>query len=158
MKKSQIPIDYVLTATNAKDLKRTVSGSIPTEYFSFLRKKSEELPDKTISKYSLILFDFDKAEISEKDKTIIEENILPEIKFNSTVKIYGYTDKIGKEDYNKNLSERRAAAFKDLLSSKVKDAKYETYGVGENEVIFDNNSPIGRQLSRTVQIYVITPR
>ncbi|MBI5324666.1 MAG: OmpA family protein [Ignavibacteriae bacterium] len=158
LKKSQIPIDYVLTATNTKDLKRTVSGSIPTEYFSFTRKKSEELPDKTISKYSLILFDFDKAEISDKDKAIIEENILPEIKFNSTVKIYGYTDKIGKEDYNKSLSERRAAAVKDLLSSKVKDAKFETYGVGENEVIFDNNSPIGRQLSRTVQIYVITPR
>ncbi len=158
LKKSQIPVDYVLTATNAKDLKRTVSGSIPTEYFSFTRKKTEELPDKTISKYSLILFDFDKADISEKDKAIIEENILPEIKFNSTVKIYGYTDKIGKEDYNKSLSERRANAVKDLLSAKVKDAKYETYGVGENEVIFDNNSPIGRQLSRTVQIYVITPR
>jgi outer membrane protein OmpA-like peptidoglycan-associated protein len=158
LKKSQIPVDYVLTATNAKDLKRTVSGSIPTEYFSFIRKKSEELPDKTISKYSLILFDFDKADISEKDKAIIEENILPEIKFNSTVKIYGYTDKIGKEDYNKNLSERRANAVKDILSSKVKDAKYETYGVGENEVIFDNDSPIGRHLSRTVQIYVITPR
>ncbi|TAL70847.1 MAG: hypothetical protein EPN82_00660 [Bacteroidetes bacterium] len=158
LKKSQIPLDYVLSATNAKDLKRTVSGSIPTEYFSFIRKKSEELPDKTISKYSLILFDFDNADISEKDKAIIEENILPEIKFNSTVKIYGYTDKIGKEDYNKNLSERRAIAVKDLLSSKVKEAKYETYGVGENEVIFDNNSPIGRQLSRTVQIYVITPR
>ncbi|OGU15378.1 MAG: hypothetical protein A2X61_04275 [Ignavibacteria bacterium GWB2_35_12] len=158
LKKSQIPVDYVLTVTNAKDLKRTVSGSIPTEYFSFTRKKTEELPDKTISKYSLILFDFDKADISEKDKAIIEENILPEIKFNSTVKIYGYTDKIGKEDYNKNLSERRALAVKELLSSKVKDAKYETCGVGENEVIFDNNSPIGRHLSRTVQIYVITPR
>lgn len=158
LKKSQIPVDYVLTATNAKDLRRTVSGSIPTEYFSFTRKKTEELPDKTISKYSLILFDFDKADISEKDKAIIEESILPEIKFNSTVKIYGYTDKIGKDEYNKSLSERRANAVKELLSSKVKDAKYETYGVGENEMIFDNNSPIGRHLSRTVQIYVITPR
>ena len=158
LKKSQVPVDYSLNAENARELKRSVSGSIPVEYYSFTRKKSEELPDKTISKYSLILFDFDKADVSDNDKAIIEKYIVPDIKFNSTIKIYGYTDRIGNEDYNKKLSEQRANAVKDILSAKVKEAKYEIYGVGENQVIFDNNSPIGRQLSRTVQIYVITPK
>ncbi len=91
-------------------------------------------------------------------REIIEKNILPEIKYNSTVQIYGYTDRIGSEEYNRKLSDKRAVAVKDILSSKAKSAKYEVYGVGENNILFDNDSPIGRQLSRTVQVYVITPK
>ncbi len=89
---------------------------------------------------------------------MIEKNILPEIKYNSTVQIYGYTDRIGNDDYNKKLAERRANTVREVLQAKAKSARYEVYGAGENNVIFDNDSPIGRQLSRTVQIYVITPK
>ena len=109
-------------------------------------------------KQERILFDFDSDKISESDLSIINRDIVPEIKFNSTVKIYGYTDRIGEPKYNRELAQRRATAVMNYLQSKVKSAKYEVYGVGENEVIFDNKLPVGRQLSRTVQIYVITPR
>ena len=154
----QIPVEYTLTVKNKSGIEKTVNGSIPVDYFSTIRKKTEELPDKTISKFSLILFDFDKANITERDMDIIKEEIIPAIKYNSTVKIYGYSDRIGDEDYNKKLAQRRAEAVQEKLSAAISDARYEVYGVGENEFIFDNDSPIGRQLSRTVQVYVITPR
>ncbi len=153
-----IPLEYTFSARNTKGMKKIASGSIPVEFVSFTRKKAENRPDQTISKFSLILFDFDSDVINIMDRKIIDDEIIPEIKFNSTIKIYGYTDRIGTESYNKQLALRRANQVRDALKTKVPSAKYEVFGVGEDHKIFDNDSPIGRHLSRTVQVYVITPK
>ncbi len=158
LKSTSIPVDWEYTVKTKSGITKKLNGSIPSDYFSFSRKKSENLPDKTISKFSLVLFDFDSPKISEKDKQIIDKNILPVIAANSTVQIYGYTDKIGDFDYNKNLATRRADAVKNYLATKVKNVKFESYGVGEGVQIFNNDQTLGRQLSRTVQIYVVTPK
>ena len=92
------------------------------------------------------------------DKEIIDNNIIPAIEYNSTVQIYGYSDRIGQEDYNKKLALKRARNVEEYISSKAKDAKYEVYGIGESIQPYDNDLTIGRQLSRTVQIYIITPK
>ncbi len=154
----QVPVDYTFTAETYRGVKKSANGTVPTEYYSISRKKSEELPDKSISKYSLMLFDFDKYEISEKDMAIINEYIIPAIKYNSSVQIFGYTDRIGEDKYNKKLATQRAEAVRDLLKSKIKTANIEVIGVGEGNFIFDNDLPTGRQLSRTVQVYVSTPK
>lgn len=158
LKANEIPIDYTLNikSTNGKQSKKI--GTIPVEYYSYNRKKSEERPDKIISKYSLIVFDFDSPEISQFDKDIIDKNIIPAIKNNSIVQIYGYSDRIGDEKYNQKLSMQRAMKVKEYLSEQNKSAKFETFGLGENIRIYDNDLTVGRQLSRTVQIYVITPK
>lgn len=158
LESKQIPVDYRLSVSTKKGIKRQVTGSIPVEYFSFSRKKTQDLPDKIISKYSLVLFDFDKAEVSAADMEIIDKYILPSIKFNSTVQVYGYTDRIGDEDYNRKLAERRAIAVSNIIKQKKKDVKIETFGVGEKVLIFDNDTPVGRHLSRTVQVIVTTPK
>lgn len=154
----QIPVDYKLTVETVGGLRLNSSGSIPVEYFSSTRKKTEDLPDRTISKFSLVLFDFDKSDVSATDQEIIKKYIVPAIKYNSTVKIYGYTDRIGNDEYNLNLATRRADAVKSIILKYLKDAKIETYGVGERTLLFDNDLPNGRHLSRTVQVLVITPR
>ncbi|MFH1049996.1 MAG: OmpA family protein [bacterium] len=156
--KSEIPIEYVLWAKNSKEDEKEAAGTIPVDYYSSTKKKTEELPDKTIAKFSLILFNFDDDKISQKDLDIINKDILPLIKFNSAVKIFGYTDRIGDENYNKGLAQRRATAVKRYLESKVKTAKYESFGIAESSAPFDNDLPVGRQLSRTVQIHIISPR
>lgn len=155
---SEIPVDYTYHVWDNKDNRKTINGSVPVEYFSITRKKSEERPDRTISKYSLVVFGFDSPEVSESDRRIIMNNIVPNIKFNSTVQIYGYTDRIGDEKYNKELAGKRAESVMKLLQSKARDAKYETFAVGESVLVYDNNKSVGRQLSRTVQVYVITPK
>jgi outer membrane protein OmpA-like peptidoglycan-associated protein len=155
---NEIPVDYNLTAWTKKGIKNNYSSTIPVEFLSISRKKSEDRPDKIISKYSLMLFDFNSPDVSGSDAKIIEKNIIPAIKYNSTVQVYGYTDRIGTEDYNKNLANQRATNVRNLLQSKMKDVKYEVFGVGEGVQIYDNNLTVGRQLSRTVQVYVITPK
>jgi len=158
LKANEIPIDYTLNIKSANGKQSKKIGTIPVEYYSYNRKKSEERPDKIISKYSLIVFDFDSPEISQSDKDIIDKNIIPAIKNNSIVQIYGYSDRIGEEKYNQKLAMQRAVKVKEYLNEKNKSAKYETFGLGENIRIYDNDLTIGRQLSRTVQIYVITPK
>ena len=155
---NEIPVDYTFKAWTVNDQRSSANGTLPVEYFSITRKKTEERADRTISKFSLMLFDFNSPDVSELDKRIITNSIIPEVKFNSTVQIYGYTDVIGDADYNKKLALQRATNVQDFMKTKVKDAKYEVFGVGESVQIFDNKTSTGRQLSRTVQVYVITPK
>jgi|GEM_PF-211453 len=154
---TNVPVDYNLTVENSKGVRKMASGTIPVEYLSYQLKQSEKKAGKTISKYSLVVFDFDSPDISAYDQKIIEKYILPSIKFNSTVAIYGYTDDIGSAAYNKKLAGQRAENVKNFISAKNPSAKYEVYAVGEESNIVNNKIPVGRQLSRTVQVYVITP-
>ena len=155
---SDLPVEYNLSVENVKGKSNNITGSIPVEFISTSQRTQEVKPDKTISKFSLVVFDFDSPEISAQDKEIIDNNILPAIAYNSTVQIYGYSDRIGEENYNKKLALQRARNVEKYISSKAKDAKFEVYGIGESIQPFDNDLTIGRQLSRTVQIYVITPK
>lgn len=155
---SQINVEYTLMVQDSSGAKKEVYGTIPVEYLSSTKKRSEQLTDKSISKFSLVLFDFDKAELTEDNARIVEENVIPAIQYNSTVTIIGYSDDLGDANYNQKLSQKRADVIKKVLESKIRDAKYTAKGVGENVPIFDNTSIIGRHLSRTVQIIVETPK
>lgn len=154
----QVPVDFEFTARTVRGDSTTVVGTVPVDYVSSVRKRTENLPDRTVDKYSLILFDFDKATLNEDNQRILEMMVLPSIRANSRVSVIGYTDRIGSDDYNKKLSAERAQTVRLFLQSRAKDASYSSSGVGESTEIFPNASPIGRQLSRTVQVIVETPR
>lgn len=155
---SQVPIDYTLSTVNNNGTTSTVNGSIPVDYSSSIKQLSESKPDMVVTKFSLILFDFDRAEISPENAEILKNRVGPVIKGNSVVKIIGYTDRIGAPDYNRSLALQRANATKSILEEKSPDARYEVAGRGEDVEIFDNGIATGRVLSRTVQIFVETPR
>jgi OOP family OmpA-OmpF porin len=63
-----------------------------------------------------IHFDFDKSTLTKEAQVILKRNIQI-LKENpkAKVRIAGYTSASGTEDYNQNLSERRAKAVKDYL-------------------------------------------
>lgn len=155
---SEIPIEYSFVAKSEKGKSDRKSGTIPIEFYSYTKKKTEDNPDKTVSKFSLIVFEFDSPNISDVDKDILDKNVLPAIKYNSTVQVFGYSDRIGEEEYNKKLALARADNVKNYLQTKAKGAKFEVFGIGEKILLFDNDSPIGRNLSRTVQVYIVTPK
>jgi outer membrane protein OmpA-like peptidoglycan-associated protein len=155
---AQVPVDYMFTATTTDGQKVEASGSMPVDYLSSVQKRTENLPDRMIDKYSLILFDFDKATLTEDNKRILERMVLPSIKVNSKVSIIGYTDRIGTEEHNKKLSADRSKTVMDFLKGRATDATYSAVGVGESSEIYNNNSPVGRQLSRTVQVIVETKK
>ncbi|MFM8569760.1 MAG: outer membrane beta-barrel protein, partial [Candidatus Kapaibacterium sp.] len=106
----QVPVDYNFTVENVRGVKKSVTGSLAVDYLSSMKKKQERLADRTVDKFSLILVDFDKDEITADNLRILESKVLPAIKFYSTVKIYGHTDRIGEDKYTRELSMRRAEA------------------------------------------------
>lgn len=155
---SQVPIDYSLTTVNGNGTNSTVNGSIPVDYMTKTMPSVQPTPDMMVTKFSLILFDFDKAEISAENAEILKNRVGPVIKPNSVVKIIGYTDRIGAPVYNRSLASQRANATRDILEQIAPQVRYEVSGRGEDVEIFDNGIPTGRVLSRTVQIFVETPR
>ena len=72
----------------------------------------------------------------------------------ASVKVIGHTDNIGKENYNLSLSERRAkAVFESMLVSGMAPGEDVTYaGVGPFTPLYDNSTPEGRALNRTVTV------
>jgi OOP family OmpA-OmpF porin len=61
------------------------------------------------------------------------------------VEIVGYTDDVGDDGYNLELSPQRAASVRDYLLSKGLDRnKIVTTGMGENMPIASNSTPEGR--------------
>lgn len=68
------------------------------------------------------LFAFDKADLSDKGKASLDE-LVDGLKGHAkhkdrTINVHGYTDRLGADDYNLRLSERRAATVRQYLIGK----------------------------------------
>jgi outer membrane protein OmpA-like peptidoglycan-associated protein len=79
--------------------------------------------------------------------TILNEN--PTYK----VQIDGHTDDQGKDEYNLDLSNRRAASVKAYLVSKgISEARLSSQGYGETKPVADNKTAKGRAENRRVEM------
>ena len=101
-----------------------------------------------------VLFDFDKAELRPESITELERVVkfMNDVPF-ATAKIDGHTDSVGTEAYNLALSDRRAKAVFDYLSSRgVDPSRLKSQGFGEANPIAPNDTAEGRQLNRRVML------
>ncbi len=120
-----------------------------------IKKKREVLKDdKKLEKYSLIVFDYNSAKLKATHLDVIKK-VKESIKANSIVTIAGYADRTGDEEYNKNLAKRRIQAIRKLINVPAKEFIEIPYG--NSVLLYDNDTEVGRSLSRTVQITIETP-
>lgn len=103
-----------------------------------------------------VLFAFNKAELSPQaaprlDKLASFLQQFPERK----LLIEGYTDSVGSDAYNQELSARRAGAVRDALVARSVDAgRITARGYGKVYPVADNASPEGRAMNRRVEIVI----
>ncbi len=73
------------------------------------------------------------------------------------VEIAGHTDSVGAEDFNLDLSQRRALAVRNHLVEDLglSAGRFETTGFGETRPIADNGTPEGRQENRRTEFRVL---
>lgn len=105
-----------------------------------------------------IQFEFDKAEITPESYTTLEQIVLI-LKSTDRLKlmIQAHTDAIGSDDYNMDLSERRANAVKSHLASKgVPPPSMRFHGYGASRPLADNATDEGRAKNRRVEFHVTT--
>ncbi len=124
-----------------------------TEEFNVTKDTSEI----EIKRLSLTVFNVGSADVTKSASDEIKkfiQNLEPE----SQINIIGYTDKLGDDNFNMNLSKNRANSIKDHLQKLSPSAKItSTTGVAFTSFppgIYSYNSPEERFLSRTVQIEV----
>ena len=71
------------------------------------------------------------------------------------IRVEGHTDSVGSEEYNMDLSVRRALAVKNLLVREgVSEYRMETVGFGESTPVASNDTAAGRQMNRRVEIKI----
>ena len=99
-----------------------------------------------------LLFDFDSAELRPESITELERlvSFMNNVPF-ATALIEGHTDSVGADAYNFALSDRRAKAVFDYLTSRgVDPARLKSAGKGESEPVAENSTGEGRQENRRV--------
>ncbi|MBK7185460.1 MAG: OmpA family protein [Ignavibacteria bacterium] len=147
-------IEYMLVVQDSTgDVVPSEMKVIPVSEVTLEDKKRSGGVDKSIDRYSLILFAFDKADLSNENQAIVN-SVKGRIDPNAQVKIVGYTDRSGADDYNQRLSEQRARSVASALGL----TNATVTGLGERLPLYDNTTPEGRFYSRTVEIVVETPR
>jgi outer membrane protein OmpA-like peptidoglycan-associated protein len=69
------------------------------------------------------------------------------------LEVEGHTDSIGSDDYNQQLSQKRAQAVRDyLIQQGISETAIEARGFGKSEPIAANDTPEGRQQNRRVEL------
>jgi outer membrane protein OmpA-like peptidoglycan-associated protein len=144
-------VEYLMATRDSNGLV-VPSGNttIPVRYTSLADKQGRA--DKEMDRYSMILFGFDKSDVTPAHQPIIDA-VKTKVKPSSTVRVVGYTDRSGTDAYNERLSEQRAKSVARALGVPESQA----VGLGKRFPPFDNSTPEGRFYSRTVEVIVETP-
>jgi outer membrane protein OmpA-like peptidoglycan-associated protein len=104
-----------------------------------------------------IQFDFDRANIRPENRELLSRiaGVLLTAKGYS-IYVYGHTDDVGTEEYNRGLSERRARAVRDyLVESGLDPGGITTRGYGKSSPRIPDTSDEARAANRRVEIGIV---
>jgi OmpA-OmpF porin, OOP family len=140
----------------AQNVMIEVVDSVGRSATASIQVKEIPKPDKLIRLKNL-KFDFDKDTLTKDSRKEMEQIIstLFELNIKSLI-IEGHTDSMGKDEYNQNLSERRAKAIKNILLDNldIRDNQITAIGFGEARPIATNKTDAGRAQNRRVDMKV----
>ncbi len=103
-----------------------------------------------------VLFDFDQATLRPGARRTVDNladfmREYPE----RNILIEGFTDSIGSDWYNEELSRRRAASVREaLLSRGITSSRIGIIGYGKRYPVADNSTETGRQQNRRVEVII----
>jgi len=125
----------------------------------------DKLPNATVERVgegiqvtfdSGILFDFNSSTLRSAARDNLRELAASLEEYEGTdVLVAGHTDATGAESYNQALSERRANAARDFLTGAGLLAnRVQAMGLGEMEPVDTNDTEVGRQANRRVEVAI----
>jgi outer membrane protein OmpA-like peptidoglycan-associated protein len=115
--------------------------------------------DTTVNLVWTGLFEYNSAQLTPEARRRLDSEIVPKLMSLTDVRslqVSGHTDRIGKVDYNRQLSEKRAEAVRDYLVAKGVDPdKIEVFGYGQTMPI--RSCADGNKLRRSDLIECLAP-
>ncbi|MFN5377857.1 MAG: OmpA family protein [Ignavibacteria bacterium] len=145
-------IDTLVATLEVEQVDR--EPAVATKEFS-LRKT---VSNYEVSRLSLIVFDYDRSDISEQNREMMERVVKSATGQGSTARIVGTTDKLGERDHNMQLSQDRAKSVESFVRSIAPSLDIqEVRGIGPDQLPYDNSIPEGRFYCRTVSLQITTP-
>jgi len=118
-------------------------------------EKPVERPDKWV--LVGVNFEFNSAKLTPEAFPILfyaVQNLIQNPDLN--IEIQGYTDNIGSEKFNKQLSEKRATAVRDYLVARgVSEKRLKIVGFGSANPVADNKTADGRALNRRIEFKIV---
>jgi outer membrane protein OmpA-like peptidoglycan-associated protein len=139
------------TARNTAQAAQQQLSSARQELQSLQAKQTERGMVLTLSD---VLFDTGKATLKPgADREL--DRIAQYLKDSQGTRaiIEGYTDSRGGDEYNQELSQRRAQAVADALTTRgVPSDRLEVRGLGKEYPVASNDTPAGRQQNRRVEL------
>jgi outer membrane protein OmpA-like peptidoglycan-associated protein len=118
--------------------------------------KATSTPRGTVLTLGDVLFDTGRAEL----KSGASRNLDQLAKFlvehpQRRIQVDGFTDSVGTDSYNEELSQRRANAVREALIARgVEPSRIGTEGYGKSYPVANNNDSGGRQLNRRVEVVI----
>lgn len=130
----------------AKEIKQQIPGAVVERVGEGIQVTFE----------SGLLFDFDSDAIRAAAAENLRNLAASLQKYPTTdLLIVGHTDAQGSDQYNQDLSERRAASTASYLASQgVERTRLHTAGRGETEPVTDNSSEVEQQRNRRVEVAI----
>lgn len=103
-----------------------------------------------------IHFPINSAQLSDSDKTILYDALVPWLEGSGfTILVNGYTDNTGTPIINENLSAMRAQLVtKEITAYGIDEMNILTQGWGEANPMASNDTEIGRDLNRRVEVII----
>lgn len=130
----------------AKEIQATVAGAEVTRVGEGL----------VVTFESGLMFDFDSDKLRSESKKNLDNLASSLANFgDSKLLLVGHTDSQGSDEYNLDLSRRRADAVAVYLESRgVSTTRVQTSGRGETEPVASNDTDPGRQQNRRVEVAI----
>jgi outer membrane protein OmpA-like peptidoglycan-associated protein len=162
---SRITGQVVSLGAAIKDLKGTGSGVVVTETLSPAVPGPKTPPRREVKIHlpADVLFDFDKADLRPEAAPVLERvAIVLKSDPTSSATIAGHTDGKGNDQYNQDLSERRAQSVRRWLVGHGVSDNMAARGFGKTKPVAPNtlpngaDNPNGRQKNRRVEITFTT--
>ena len=139
------------------DTHTSEAAQLPIRQLTVQKKRRERRKDKEFEQFSMMLFEFNDSRPSAAQENAVKF-IQSHLKPLSELRVVGYTDRTGSAEYNRKLSLERAQQIVRVITGAEQPSEQVLVrGVGNSELLFDNNIPEGRFYSRTVRVLVETP-
>jgi OmpA-OmpF porin, OOP family len=127
-----------------------------------LRGRMADIDSYNVKNTTSVYFDTGKFQLSDQSKAALcaaaaEADRLP----NALLLVVGYTDSVGDEDYNQQLSEKRAARVMNHLQQACRWKPFRMLtptGMAESDPVADNGTEEGKAQNRRVSVNVLVSK